>query len=225
MAIDASASMFVKLPDVQLAAEDFVESLAEGRDRAFLMGFGTEPQVITALTRDLERLDNGIGSLAASGETALWESIVASLEQLEGVAGRKALVVFYDGADEDDESFYRRSVELAEETGTPVYLIIMNDEAARTEGRDFRTRGFASRLNRLAAAGGGRVYFVRTGMNLAPVFQEIGEELRSHYLLTFYSERPFRGREWRHLEVDVKRKGLTTRTLSGFYSQAEDEIR
>ena len=60
--------------------------------------------------------------------------------------------------------------------------------AARTDGRSLSTRDFATRLERLARTGGGRVYFVRTTEDLTPIFASISEELRSHYLITYYPE-------------------------------------
>ena len=63
MVIDSSASMFVKMPDVQFAAAEFLRGLATRRDRAFVVGFGDEPQMTRSTTSDLSAV---IGSLEVS---------------------------------------------------------------------------------------------------------------------------------------------------------------
>jgi Ca-activated chloride channel family protein len=219
LAIDSSASMFIKLPRVQRAAAEFVESLVAEQDRAFVVGFGTEPVLVRATTGDLKAVRAGIRALRPDGRTALWESVVLSLLQLQSAPGRKALVMFFDGADEDEDFHYRTCLKLARQSGVPIYLILMNNEAARTDGTGFRTRSFINKLDKLTRAGGGRVYFVRTNQDLRTLYQQINDELRGHYLLAYYSNKPQRSRGWREVTVETTRRGLTPRTISGYYAR------
>ncbi|HUF79288.1 MAG TPA: VWA domain-containing protein, partial [Thermoanaerobaculia bacterium] len=117
LAIDSSASMFIKLPAVGLAAAGFVLDSLEDGDRAFVVGFGGEPQLAQETTADAPRLVRAIAGLRADGQTAIWESIVYSLVQLQGAPGKKALVVYTDGADEDDDFSYRTTLRFAREVG------------------------------------------------------------------------------------------------------------
>ena len=99
----------------------------------------------------------------------------------------------------------------------PIYLIVMNNAAARSEGRSFSTRSFVTRLERLSRAGGGRVYFVSTQQDLGEIFDAIGEELRSHYLLTYYPKTAAGGPQWREVEVEIAQTGtLEARTIEGY---------
>ena len=216
LAIDTSSSLFVKMPAVQRAARDFARSLVAERDRAFLVEFGQRPEIVRPTTSNLRSIVDGISGLEPYGTTPVWEAVALSLEQLEGVPGRKALVVFYDGDDEDQDFSHRRALRLARKTQVPIYLMVMNDAAARTEGRSFKTRSFVSRLERMARAGGGRVYYLSTEEELGAVFNSISNELRSHYLLTYYPEHAAGGPQWRPVSVEVKRRGLTARTIEGY---------
>ena len=54
LAIDTSSSLFLRMPDVKRAAVEFLESLEPRRDRAFLVGFGTEPRLVRAATYNPE---------------------------------------------------------------------------------------------------------------------------------------------------------------------------
>lgn len=215
LAIDTSSSLFLRMPDVKRAATAFLDSLEARRDRAFLVGFGTEPRLVRAATYNLNAVRGGIGSLRPRGRTAVWGALSLALDQLEGLRGRKALVVFYDGDDQDSDAAFRQSLEQARRARVPVYLVLMNDEAARTDGRSFSTRTFVSKLERMARAGGGRVYYVRHDEDLAPIFASISRELRSHYLLTYYPKEEPGGPNWRQVNVELMRNGVTARTIEG----------
>ncbi|HVS13908.1 MAG TPA: VWA domain-containing protein [Thermoanaerobaculia bacterium] len=221
LAIDSSSSLFVQMPAVKAAAERFTDSLVRERDRAFLIGFGSRPRLIAPPTGNLQRVRDGIRSLQPYGSTAVWDALEMALEQIESTAGRRALVVFYDGDDEDERRSFERSLELARRARVPVYLILMNNEAARTEGRSLQSRAFVSKLERLARAGGGRVYYVPTDQTrdaerrLDTIFDSIAEELRSHYLITYYPELEPGGPLWRPVEVRIAQRGLTARTIEG----------
>ncbi len=215
LAIDTSSSLFLRMPDVKRAAVEFLESLEPRRDRAFLVGFGTEPRLVRAATYNLNAVRGGIGALRPRGRTAVWGALSLALDQLEGLRGRKALVVFYDGDDEDSDAAFRQSLEQARRARVPVYLVLMNDEAARTDGRSFSTRTFVSKLERMAKAGGGRVYYVRHDQDLEPIFDSISRELRSHYLLTYYPKEEPGGPNWREVSVELDRSGVVARTIEG----------
>ncbi len=217
MAIDSSASMFVKLPRVQKAASDFLYSTFGEHDRAFVIDFDSVPRLARGTSNDVDRVVESIYGLEASGRTALWESIVFSLVQLQGVRGRKALVVFSDGADEDDQFPFRSSMRIAKEMGVPIYLILMKKEPKDTPVLGLLSRSFTSRARRLAEATGGRVFYAKEYDDLGDVYSEIEEELRSQYLITYYPQGVSKDRGWRDVDVDVTRRGLTPRTLTGYW--------
>ena len=219
MAIDSSASMFVKLPTVQRAAIRFLRSTFGEEDRAFVVDFDSQPRLARSTTARLDFVERSIESLEASGRTALWESIVYSLVQLQGVRGRKALVVFSDGADEDDKFPYGSCMSFAKKMGVPIYLILMKKEPRDTAGLSLFTRSFTSRVDRLVEATGGRVFYAKEYDNLDEVYEDIEVELRSQYLLTYYPTNSDQRRldGWRDVDVDVLKEGLVPRTLSGYW--------
>jgi Ca-activated chloride channel family protein len=225
LALDSSLSLFLKMPALQQAAVRFVDGLVEQRDQSFLIGFGAHPTVVSATTGDLPHVVDGIRSLTPTGNTALWEGVVLSMLQLQEIAGRKALIVFYDGNDEDEDFSFNTAFKMAEKVGVPVYLIVMNNSLARTGPSGFTTKHRAERLERVARTGGGKVFYVSTEADLGAIFDSIRDELRAHYLLTYYPDparEPHGGGEggpvtgWRPIEVRVKRPGLVARTLAGY---------
>jgi len=216
LAIDSSASMFVKLPAVGQAAGEFVhESLHKG-DRAFVVGFGGEPELVQQTTGDTDRLLRAIEGLRPVGQTALWESLVYSLVEIQGAPGKKALVVYTDGADEDVDFSYRTALRFARRVGVPIYFILTNNEIVRTGGKGLSVRRFLGKVERLSGEVGGRVFIVRQGADLSKVYHQIGEELRSQYLLAYYSK-DLPEETWRRVKVETTQPGLETRTITGTY--------
>ncbi|TNF79386.1 MAG: VWA domain-containing protein [Acidobacteria bacterium] len=216
LAIDSSASMFVKLPDVQFAAAEFIRKLTTRRDRVFIVGFGGQPKMARTTTSDLPEVVESLNKLQPNGKTAIWQAIVYSLVQLQGVPGKKALIVYSDGADEDPDFSYRTALRFARRVGVPIYIIVSNNEIVRTEGKGLSVRGFLDRLENLAESVGGRVFMARVGDDMEDVYREIEEELRSQYLVGYYS-RDMGGKEWRRVEVAVAKPGLKARTIAGYF--------
>jgi len=221
LAVDSSASMFRKLPGVVRAAQSLVlDGLAAGRDSTLLVDFDSEPRLMRRPTRDLDTLSDALESLRPDGRTALWRAIDYSLIQLQGIAGRKALVMFSDGIGDGEDISYGQVLRRVRESGVPVYLIVTHPQAARGGGK-IADRPTLDRLRRLGELSGGRVYFVTAEQDPAPLYREILAELRSQYVLSYYPPDPeeaaAESEPWREVEVEVKRRGLVARTLSGFF--------
>ena len=213
LAIDSSASMFRKLPDVQQAAESLLTRGLAEHDRALLVDFDSEPRLVRPATRDLEAVAAALDRLHADGGTDLWEGIDFALGQLAAVEGRKALIVYADGVDEDEAFSFRSVLRAARRGGVPIYLILARASLERLEGG--RVGGsYADKLQRLTAETGGRTYLAPPDRDLAGIYREILEELRSQYLMTYYP-RETAGAEWRDVRVEVAGEGLTARTFSG----------
>ena len=219
LAIDSSASMFVKLPEVQEAAAEFLGGLDGGRDRAFLVDFDDGVRLAAATTGELGEVRRAGFGLVADGRTSLWQAVVYSLVQLQSAPGRKALVVYSDGADEDDDFPFRDALAFARKVGVPIYVIVSNDEAVRTGGIPIGFPSLGRRLQKLTSAVGGRVWLVRRGDDLADIYRQIEEELSAQYLLGYYPEDGGLvdgWRDWRRIEVEVEGRGLEARTLAGY---------
>ena len=216
LAIDSSASMFVKLPDVQNAAARFLDGLAAKRDRAFVVGFGDEAFLQKDTTSDLAAARQALFSLRPAGRTSIWKGIVYSLVQLQGVPGKKALIVYSDGADEDPNFSYRTCLEFARRVGVPLYVVVSNDEIYRTAGKGLTIRGFMNRLESLTRNVGGRVFVTRVGEDLEAIYQEVDREIRSQYLIGYYADET-EDEAWREVAVRVDSPGARARTISGYY--------
>jgi len=222
LAVDSSASMFLKLPRVERAARSLLLSSLGTRDRALLIDFDGTPRLLAHPTRDLAGVAEALSSLHADGGTALWSAIAFGLRELAGVSGRKALVVYSDGVGEEDPTSYGDCLRAARASRVPVYLILSSSISARKAGSLLR-EPLGEKLERLAHATGGDAIFLDASLgadpgpsdDLSSVYRRILVELRSQYVLTFYPPEGS-GDSWQNLSVEVKKPGLSARALEGY---------
>ncbi|MFI5197572.1 MAG: VWA domain-containing protein [Thermoanaerobaculia bacterium] len=207
--VDTSGSMEESIVEAQKAAVEFLKDVMTPRDRSFLVTFDNEPQLVSRFTTDRDRLGQALAGLRAQGSTALWDALVYGLYQYQGTRGRKAYVILTDGEDRCSHFTFEAALDYAKKTGVAVYFIGLKIGATQLEVRH--------KLNRVSKETGGAVYYVDSARNLAKIYAEINEELRSQYLLSYQPQNKSVSSQWRKIEVKMTPSNLTARTISGYY--------
>jgi Ca-activated chloride channel homolog len=208
IAIDSSGSMEERMMDTQRAAAQFFRQILRRGDRAFIISFADVPLVVRKWTDDREDLVRGLASLRAEGATALYDSVVYSLYNFQGIQGQKALVLLSDGKDTTSRFSFEQALEYSRRSAVPLYSIGIGIGTLDRETR--------SRLARLSSETGGRSYFIDGIEQLDRIYNEIETELRAQYLLGFYPHQEVsRGSGWRDIEVRVPEGDA--RTIRGYY--------
>ncbi len=207
--IDTSASMLESLPEAQQAAMQFLDYSLGAKDRAFTISFDNEPYLLTKLTNRKDKIFRSLAGLRAEGSTALYDSIVYGLYQFTGVKGKKALVILTDGKDTASKFDFDTLLEYVRKSGISIYGIGLKISGAELDVK--------YKLNKLAQVTGGQTFYIDSAKNLEGVYRQINEELRSQYLLTYYSTNAGGKDKWRKVEVKVEPTNLQARTISGYY--------
>lgn len=208
LVLDMSLSMQPALSSVKKAAHRFFESVLTERDRAALITFSDEPELVVRFTNSQEVLAGGLAGLVTDGETALYDSVIFSLHYFSGLPGKRAVVILTDGEDSISNYTYADAVDFARRTGVAIYIIGLNLER---QSHDVR-----SKMRRLASETGGECYFIDNARHLERVYDSIQEELRSQYLIAYQSSTPG-GEEFREVEVKMDSKTLEAKTIRGYY--------
>ncbi len=207
--IDTSASMIEALPEAQQAALKFIDFTIGEKDRAFLVSFDNEPYLLSKLTGRKDKLTRSFSGLRAEGSTALYDAIIYGLYQFTGVKGKKALVILTDGKDTASKFDYETLVEYVKKSGLAVYAI-----GLKISGTDLEVK---YKLNKIAQSTGGQTFYIDSAKNLETVYRQINDDLRSQYLLTYYSSNNEARDKWRKIEIKVEPSNLQARTISGYY--------
>jgi Ca-activated chloride channel family protein len=201
--------MLESLPEAQQAALAFLDYSIGPKDRAFTVPFDNEPYLLTKLTNRKDRLLRSLAGLRAEGSTALYDSIIYGLYQFTGVKGKKALVILTDGKDTASKFDYDTLVEYVKKSGISIYGI-----GLKISGTDLEVK---YKLNKIAQATGGQTFYVDSPKNLESIYRQINEDLRSQYMLTYYSTNTTTKDKWRKVEIKVEPTSLQARTITGYY--------
>lgn len=234
---DSSTSMQPNKLDVQEAAITFLDTILGHADRAFLISFDSTARLLQPPTTDRDVLRRQIMSIQAGGSTSLHDAMILGLLQFEGVKGRRALVVFSDGADVSSRYGAKDVEELARRSNIPVYVITARPTLAParpnpvagvrtpgTPGAVVQTVGAAQiwasavrDLRRVCESTGGRLHMLETLDELPKVYAEIAADLRAQLLAVIRTDPGKHENDWRSIDVDVAgRRGV--RAPEGYYA-------
>lgn len=208
LAIDSSGSMEPIWRRTNAIAEAFLNGALTWRDQAFLVDFDSTLRLVQPLTSSKPLLARGLERLFPQGQTALYDAILFSLLQYGETPGRRALVVVTDGFDSNSRSDPTRAIDFGKRLGVPVYVVAMRSIGfGPTTMEDANLR---NSMRLITGPTGGRLFQIESIDQMANVFDHIEEELRSQYVLTYYSERPFGAAV--EPEVRMTRRGLKVRS-------------
>lgn len=214
--LDFSASMTANLELLKAATEQFILRLLP-EDKGQVGAFSDKIEFSGEFTSDRDDLIAALKDLQFGNPTRLYDAIDASIDMLDGVEGRKIVLVFTDGDDTASRRGQRDVLEKARLEEVMVYAIGLESEffnGVRTQ----RTRPDRG-LRRLADETGGGYFELKKTDELAPTFTRVAQELHSLYALGF-SPAVLDGREHK-LEVLVKTPGTRVRARRSYIASAD----
>jgi len=196
--VDTSGSMQPKIPQAQIAIEDFLNEL-NPRDDIFLFAFSSRPYLLQPFTTNHELVENKLRLLHAYGQTALFDVIMEGLTMVrKGRYDKRALLVVTDGMDNTSRARVEDVIALARKMGVLVYSIGIGDPNAGglpsvaigpfVFGGGGIERVDAETLHTLSSETGAKTYIIRQvgdGVALRKACQEISLELREQYTIGF----------------------------------------
>ena len=209
--LDTSASMGEgkgdKLEAAVRGALTFFENVITPKDRAAVVTFADEPNLVVRFTNQQEVLSGGLAGLTAEGDTALHDSLVYALYYFGGLKGKRAIIVLSDGQDYGSRYTFSEALDYARRSGVAIYSI----------GIDLKEFEVRTKLQKLSDETGGKAFFVGTSGELTKVFEMVEQELRSQYLLAYQSSNSSREDKFRTVEIKVAKPGLDAKTVRGYY--------
>jgi VWFA-related protein len=208
MVLDASGSMKRNVRFLQEAASSFVQKLEEV-DSALVVQFNDTIKASAEFTDDPDRLDQFIEALQAWGGTSLYDAVHYGLGRVKDQPGRKAVVVFSDGADTTSRMREQEVVDYARAVEATVYGI-----GFEGGGPGGSPRGF---LKKISSETGGEFFAPSNVSDLVRIFSEISRELHNHYAFAYSPKRAPDG-SWRTIQVKVDRKDTEVRVRKGYFA-------
>ncbi len=227
--LDTSGSQENVLPLEKDAGYEFLKDVLTPKDEAFLISFDINVNLLTDYTnspREIRRAMEsavintgaGTGSITGNGTprgTLLYDAVyLAANEKLRQEAGRKIMVLLTDGGENGSQETLKSTMEAAQKSNAIIYVILIADRQF-SGGFGF---GGAREMYQLTEATGGRVIDVgNNGRKLQDAFDQIQDELRTQYLLSYRPKNTNFDGKFRTLNMDCG-KGVKIQMRKGYYA-------
>jgi len=218
VAVDTSLSTRKDLPLELASARRFAKAILRPVDGLSLFQFSELVDQVTSFTSDIRTIDRAIDRIRSGSATALFDAIYLGSQTLERRKGRKVMVVITDGGDTVSSVSYKDAVGEAQQAEAIVYSVIIVPIEA-SAGRD---TGGEHALIQISEDTGGRYFYATSGPQLDDAFRQIGDELRTQYLLAYYPSQKMSDSLFRKIQVEVtgarEKTTLKVRHRTGYYS-------
>ncbi len=243
--IDTSGSQERTLPEEKMAAMSFLESVVRpDKDEVAVISFTGDSTLEIGMTSNLNRLRRaiegvrlspsmgyigggvvmgtpGINPNSMSGWTAVWDAIWVTSEEVLGPAPektRRAIILLSDGVSNKGTKKLNDAVEAAQRAEAVIYSIGIGDNYY--DGVDHGV------LNKVSERTGGRAFFPRDEVELRRAFQQIQEEMRSQYLISYEPTNPALDGSYRTIEIKLSNPELQKQKVQlthrkGYFAKTE----
>ena len=215
LVVDTSSSMRAKLGEVIAATLKFADA-SHPQDELSVIRFNDDVRHVVPdrrflLASDRGALESAMSSLVPEGRTALYDALIAGLDQLDsGTRARKILIVISDGGDNASSATLDHVLARARASNATIYSIGIFDR----EDPD-RNPGV---LKSLAETTGGQRFLPRSAGPLILACERIAREIRSGYTIGYTP--PDRDGTYHRVRVVVEApdRKLSVRTRPGYFA-------
>jgi len=192
--IDTTGSMAHALPAVKNAILKLIDELRD-EDAIAVYGFSGSLRTLEDFTKDKAAAKRAVLGTRAAGGTALFDSLAQLARSLARRSGKKAIVAFTDGQDNQSVLNAGAAIARVKKAGIPVYAV--------AQGAALKSQVLLQELREIARLTGGQSYKVLKSSEISSVFQDISNDLKHTYLLA-YKPPPAGEETWRTIQLAVK---------------------
>ena len=242
--IDVSASVEARFAFEQKAAADFLRQVLKPGDRATVFAIDQTARMVQPFTNAEGAARKLMTLTAGRGYTAFFDSVLAAEKYLDTNSSqgrRRVIVVLSDGDDtariaelhsrgNAKFSEVQNQVRFIERVQADVVREIQRSEvtfysinpSGRTMHLNVRIARSQTGMEKLAAATGGAAFVPASELDLPAIFQRIASEIRSQYLLQYYSDNKSGGAAFRRIKVTAPRRpDLRLRAREGYFPKGQ----
>jgi Ca-activated chloride channel family protein len=242
--IDVSASVGARFEFEQQAASAFLKQVLKSEDRATVFAIDQTPRMLQTLTTSAVASQSIMAVQPARSFTAFYDSVLAAskyLDESSRTGRRRIIVVISDGDDTArilDASSARSADGSTQLIGVEAQIQLNQRGLIETEkavqraeatfysinptGASYRLNVRATRaqegMERMAAATGGAAFVPAIEADLPAIFNRIASEIRSQYLIQYYSDNKSGASTFRRINVtSPARPQLRVRAREGYF--------
>jgi Ca-activated chloride channel family protein len=199
-------------------------------DKIAILRYNERLETLSDFNRGHEVLDSVFDRLAPPptfSEANFYDALLETLDRMRDVGGRKAIIVVSSGLDTFSRATFQQVLEAAQNSATPIYTIglahlIQRESATYGAIAPFARidwRGAEKQLEMLAKASRGRAYVLESDADIPAIYDDIMENLRVRYVITYVSANAESAGPPRRIRVELidpkTNEALRIRDLSG----------
>ncbi len=241
--LDTSGSQTNVLPLEKDSGARFLKEVLTPKDEAFLISFDVNVDLLSDYTNSAGELRRAIdkasiNEASSSGGvpgigggpfptsnprgTLLYDAVyLGAHDKLQSQTGRKVLIILTDGQDQGSQYKIKDAIEAAQKANTIVYPILIADRDSYFAAGMIYTG--SSDMDRLARETGGRLINVgNNGHRLEDAFDQIQDELRTQYLLSYTPSNKKADGSYRHIDMTCG-KDNKVQARKGYYAVSGEE--
>jgi VWFA-related protein len=212
MLVEYSKQVSWFIYEVWNAIYGFANTLRPG-DWVAVIGYDIRPTILQDFTQDRAKLMDALRrfNYPAFSESNLSDALIDTLDRLEEVEGKVAVLLVSTGLDTFSKHTYDEALKKCKAANASVYAIGL--------GQNFRIRADAAgyispegnlellmsdnRLRSFAEFTGGEAYFPRFVTEFPSIFNNVSAQLRNQYSIGYVSTNPKHDAKFRKIRVDV----------------------
>lgn len=216
MLVEFANTNYAFMMDALRASYTFAGTLKPD-DWIAVISYDMRQYILTDFTQDKRDVMAALNQLRIPGfsETNLFDALYDTMDRLDGLQGRKYVVLISSGRDTFSKINYNRILQkLKASHDTTIFAI--------STGRAFRERMEAAyggnvefsmqnmdylqadnEMNTFAKYTGGRAYFPRFQAELPEIFRDIGASIRNQYSLSYHPTNTKQDATYRKLKVEL----------------------
>jgi VWFA-related protein len=172
-----------------------------GRDDEIgVWAYGDSVRQLAGFTRNRQPLVDLFFNLKPPevSETNLYDALVFTLDRMKPVNRRKAIILLSSGIDTFSKASFNDARSAAENSDTPIYAVslapVLRQEVdilgARNTLARINWQDVNDKLQAIVKASGGRLYSPTGTLDLSPTYDDILENLRVRYVITYKPSSP-----------------------------------
>jgi VWFA-related protein len=181
---------------VSTAADQFLNEIGKD-DKIAIWRYGDSVQQIADFSQAHDTLRNVLLNLPppSFSELNLYDALIDTLTRMQGVDGHEALLLIGCGLDTFSKARFGDALRAVRRAGIPVYAINLGRAVSEVAAAPSGTSPYARvnwkraerELEQFANESGGRMYSPQSIYNLPEIYDDLMENLRVRYVITYRS--------------------------------------
>jgi VWFA-related protein len=214
--VDSSQSMAARFAEVRHAVTRVAQALG-AQDEVIIAPFNQHIGAVTGPTNDAATIEESIDAMKAQGGTAILNALDDGVRLLDGMSGRKVMILITDGFDENSTIDAAAALDSVQSNQVTVYSVALGGiTGVSLVGERM--------LRQVTDATGGRAFFPWRDSDLAGVAKDVSADAHNRYLITYTPTNQQKDGKWRDIALEVP-AGYHARARAGYRAALPPPIR